>query len=205
MYNPKPLKYDYSALEPFIDTETINIHYNKHYLSYLKRLNDLLVSLNYDFRHTKEGLIENIEIFPITKRDDIIFLAGGVINHQLYFDSMSPNNNKPSGKILEEINKKYGNYNNFKQEFRKNANILVGSGYTSLVLNKKGDLEIINTPNQDSPLLYGLKPILNLDLWEHAYYLKYRNRKDLYIDAFFNIIDFDALNKRYEKEKQKIS
>ena len=202
MFKPKPLKYAYNALEPYIDAETINIHYDKHYLGYLNRLNDLLVSLNYDFKYTPEELIENIEIFPITKRDDIIFLAGGVINHELYFDGMSPNNNKPYGEILEEIKKEYGSYEKFKQEFIKNATTLVGSGYTSLVITKKGNFEIINTPNQDTPYLYGLTPILMLDLWEHAYYLKYRNRKDLYIEAFFNIIDFDVLNKRYEEKKQ---
>jgi len=202
MYRPKPLKYTYDALEPYIDTETINVHYNKHYLGYLKRLNDLLVSLNFDFKLTPKQLIENIEIFPVDKRDDIIFLAGGVINHELYFDGMSPNNHQPNRKILEQINREYGSYEKFKQEFIKNANILVGSGYTTLVITKKGNLEIINTPNQDSPYLYGLIPILTLDLWEHAYYLKYRNRKDLYVEAFFNIIDFDALNKRYVEEKQ---
>ena len=201
MYKPKTLKYDYNALEPYIDSETINIHYNKHYLNYLNRLNELLVSLNYDFKFTPEELIQNIEIFPLAKRDDIIFLVGGVINHELYFESMGPNNNEPNGKLLNKINKQYGSYDNFKQEFIKNAKILVGSGYTSLVITKKGDLEIINTPNQDSPYLYGLKPILNLDLWEHSYYLKYRNRKDLYIEAFFNIIDFDTLNKRYEEKE----
>ena len=201
MYKPKPLKYPYNALEPFVDTETINIHYNKHYLGYLKWLNDLLISLNYDFKLTLKELIQNIEIFPIDKRDDIIFLAGGVINHELYFDSMGPNNNKPNGKILDKIIEQYGSYNNFKEEFTRIAKALVGSGYTSLVITRLKDLEIVNTPNQDTPLLYGLKPILTLDLWEHAYYLKYRNQKDLYIDAFFNIIDFDALNKRYEEEK----
>lgn len=201
MYKQMPLKYAYNALEPFIDTETINIHYNKHYLGYLKRLNDLLISLNYDFKLTPKELIQNIEIFPIDKRDDIIFLAGGVINHELYFDSMGPNNNKPNGKILDKIIEQYGSYNNFKEEFTRIAKALVGSGYTSLVITRLKDLEIVNTPNQDTPLLYGLKPILTLDLWEHAYYLKYRNQKDLYIDAFFNIIDFDALNKRYEEEK----
>ena len=201
MYKPKPLKYPYNALEPFVDTETINIHYNKHYLGYLKRLNDLLISLNYDFKLTPKELIQNIEKFPIDKRDDIIFLAGGVINHELYFDSMGPNNNKPNGKILDKIIEQYGSYNNFKEEFTRIAKALVGSGYTSLVITRLKDLEIVNTPNQDTPLLYGLKPILTLDLWEHAYYLKYRNQKDLYIDAFFNIIDFDALNKRYEEEK----
>lgn len=201
MYKQMPLKYPYNALEPFIDTETINIHYNKHYLGYLKRLNDLLISLNYDFKLTLKELIQNIEIFPIDKRDDIIFLAGGVINHELYFDSVGPNNNKPNGKILDKIIERYGSYNNFKEEFTRIAKALVGSGYTSLVITRLKDLEIVNTPNQDTPLLYGLKPILTLDLWEHAYYLKYRNQKDLYIDAFFNIIDFDALNKRYEEEK----
>lgn len=201
MYKQMPLKYPYNALEPFIDTETINIHYNKHYLGYLKRLNDLLISLNYDFKLTPKELIQNIEIFPIDKRDDIIFLAGGVINHELYFDSMGPNNNKRNGKILDKIIEQYGSYNNFKDEFTRIAKALVGSGYTSLVITRLKDLEIVNTPNQDTPLLYGLKPILTLDLWEHAYYLKYRNQKDLYIDAFFNIIDFDALNKRYEEEK----
>lgn len=201
MYKQMPLKYAYNALEPFIDTETINIHYNKHYLGYLKRLNDLLISLNYDFKLTPKELIQNIEIFPIDKRDDIIFLVGGVINHELYFDSMGPNNNKPTGKILDKIIEQYGSYNNFKEEFTRIAKALVGSGYTSLVVTRLKDLEIVNTPNQDTPLLYGLKPILTLDLWEHAYYLKYRNQKDLYIDAFFNIIDFDALNKRYEEEK----
>ena len=200
MYKSKPLKYSYSSLEPFIDSETINIHYNKHYLNYLNKLNDLLISLNYDFRYNIYELIDNIEIFSVDKRDDILFLVGGVINHELYFDSIGPSNHKPYGKILDKINQEYGSYNNFLKEFKKNAQVLVGSGYTSLVLNRSGNLEIINTSNQETPLLYGLKPILTLDLWEHAYYLKYQNRKDSYIDSFFNIIDFDSLNNRYEKQ-----
>jgi len=202
MYQPKSLKYSYSSLEPFIDSETINIHYNKHYMNYLNKLNDLLISLNYDFKLKPEELLTNITIFPLEYRDDIIFLAGGVVNHELYFDSMNNKYNEPIGLILEKIEQQYGNYQNFKNEFIRSANILVGSGYTSLVVNKNNNLQIINTPNQDSPLLYGFYPILTLDLWEHAYYLKYRNRKDLYIDAFFNIIDFDALNKRYEKAQK---
>ena len=188
MYKPKPLKYEYDALEPYIDSETVNIHYNKHYLNYLNKLNDLLTNLNYDFKYTIFELIGNISEFPLEVRDDILFLAGGVINHELYFDSMSPKNHEPSSIILDKINKQYGSYDNFKKEFIGNANVLVGSGYTSLAVNKEGDLIIINTSNQDSPLFYGLKPILTLDLWEHAYYLKYRNRKDLYIDAFFKLI-----------------
>lgn len=203
MYKPKPLKYEYDALEPYIDSETVNIHYNKHYLNYLNKLNDLLINLNYDFKYTIFELIENAREFPLEVRDDILFLAGGVINHELYFDSMSSKGHEPKGIILDKINKQYGNYDNFKKEFIGNANVLVGSGYTSLAINKEGDLVIINTSNQDSPLFYGLKPILTLDLWEHAYYLKYRNRKDLYIDAFFKLIDFDSLNNRYEKVQTK--
>lgn len=199
MYKPKPLKYDYNALEPFIDEETVNIHYNKHYLGYLNRLNELLNNINYDFKYSVAELIDHIEEFPIEVRDNILFLAGGVVNHELYFDSMSPKNHNPKGKILEKIDETYGNYDNFKREFIRNNNVLVGSGYTSLVLDKNNNLTIINTSNQETPLLYGFKPILTIDLWEHAYYLKYRNRKDLYIDAFFEIIDFDALNKRYEE------
>lgn len=200
MYKPKKLEYSYDALEPFIDYETVNTHYNKHYLNYLNKLNEILISLDYDFRYTVRELIDHIDIFPIEKRGDILFNAGGVLNHELYFDSMGPKNNKPYGKILAKIEEDFGSYDAFKKEFIRNTKVLVGSGYTNLVLNRNNKLVIINTSNQDTPLLYDLKPILNIDLWEHAYYLKYRNRKDLYVDAFFNLIDFDSLNNNYEKE-----
>lgn len=201
MYKPKPLMYSYDALQPYIDEETINIHYNKHYLGYLNKLNDLLNSIDYDYRYSVKELISKIEVFPIDKRDDILFLAGGVINHELYFDSMTPNNYF-GGEIIDKIVLDYGSFENFKKEFIKNTEILVGSGYTNLVLNKNNKLQIINTSNQETPILYELIPIFNIDLWEHAYYLKYRNHKDLYVDAFFHIINFDTLNKNYEKAKQ---
>lgn len=203
MYLPKPLKYSYDALEPYIDSETVYIHYNKHYLGYLNKLNTLLNMLNFDYQYSIEELIEHIEEFPLDKRDDILFLSGGVLNHENYFDSMGKTPLNQAGSIFSAIEKKYGSYELFKQEFIKNANTLVGSGYTSLVLLEDNTLEIINTSNQETPLLYGLKPIMMLDLWEHAYYLKYRNQKDLYIDAFFHIIDFNVLSQRYEKEEKK--
>lgn len=204
MYLPRPLKYSYDALEPYIDSETVYLHYNKHYLGYLNKLNNLLNSLDFKYQYSVEELITRIEEFPLDKRDDILFLAGGVLNHENYFDSMGKTKLNQASPIFKAIEKRYGSYDLFKQEFVKCANTLVGSGYTSLVMLEDNTLEIINTSNQETPLLYGLKPIMMLDLWEHAYYLKYRNQKDLYIDAFFHIIDFDVLSQRYEEKEKEV-
>lgn len=199
MYKQKPLPYTYDSLEPFISATTINIHYNKHYKGYLDRLNNILNNIGYKFNDSIENIIINIDSFPIQYRGDILFNAGGVINHELYFDSMSSNNNLPKGKLLEKINKTYGSFENFKQEFIKSTKILVGSGYTFLVLDKNKNLKIINTSNQESPYSYGFVPLLNLDLWEHAYYLDYQNKRDDYINNFFSIVDFDNASLIYEK------
>lgn len=200
MYKEKKL--DYDSLEPYISDRTLTIHYNNHYLNYLKKLNTFLVNANYDFKYSKEELFNHIDEFPLDIRDDIIYNLGGVLNHELYFESMSDRKkNKPVGSLKDKINNEYGSYDNFVKEFKKKARLLVGSGYTNLVLNKNKDLQIINTSNQESPYLYGMIPIMNIDLWEHAYYLDYQNNKDLYIDNFFQIIDFEKVNNLYEKEK----
>lgn len=198
-------KLTYNTLEPYISDRTLTIHYNNHYLKYLKKLNDILVKENYDFRYTKEELFNHIDEFNISFRDKILFNLGGVVNHELYFYNMSNlKNNKPVGSIKNEIDKEYGNYENFKNEFKKMALELIGSGYTYLVINKNKKLQIINMSNQESPYLYGMIPIMIIDLWEHAYYLDYQNNKEKYIDSFFEIIDFDKINNLYEKEKNKI-
>lgn len=203
MYQKMKLKYGYKDLEPVIDSKTVNIHYNKHYQKYLDNLNKVLQELNYDFKYSVIELVNHIDEFPIQKRDTILFNAGGVINHELYFNSMTPRmNQRPVGELKKAIDDTYGNYENFKQEFIKTASYLVGSGYTFLVMNKENKLEIINTSNQETPYLYGLTPILALDLWEHAFYLKYQNRKDEYINNFFSIIDFENVNKLYEQKKE---
>lgn len=203
MYQKMKLKYGYKDLEPVIDSKTVNIHYNKHYQKYLDNLNKVLQELNYDFKYSVIELVNHIDEFPIQKRDAILFNAGGVINHELYFNSMTPRmNQRPVGELKKAIDETYGNYENFKQEFIKTASYLVGSGYTFLVMNKENKLEIINTSNQETPYLYGLTPILALDLWEHAFYLKYQNRKDEYINNFFSIIDFENVNKLYEQKKE---
>ena len=200
MYEAKPLEYDNSALEPYIDTETLYIHYNKHYLNYLNKLNALLKSVEYDNRYTKEELVNHIDEFPIDIRDDILYNLGGVLNHELYFESLGPNNNTNiSGNLKEKVIKNYGSVETFLEEFKRQTKILVGSGYTILVINKEKKLEIVNFPNQETPYSYGLIPIMTIDLWEHAYYLKYKNERDKYIDAFFKIIDFNKVNNQYEK------
>ena len=190
------IKLDYNSLEPFVDDETLDLHYNKHYGKYLDNLNRLLKENNYKFTSLYD-LIENIDKINLNDRGEILFNLGGVINHSLYFYNMSNfGNNIPSGELGLEINKVYGSYDNFKKEFKKSALNLEGSGYTFLVLDNN-KLKIINTSNQDSPYYYGFIPILALDLWEHSYYLKYKNRKDEYIDAWFNLIDFKKTNKLY--------
>ncbi|HHW68968.1 MAG TPA: superoxide dismutase [Tenericutes bacterium] len=200
MYELKPLRYSENSLEPYISSKTVDIHYNKHAKNYLNKLNNILNELNYDFSMPLNELVVNIEIFPIEKRDDVLFNAGGVLNHDLYFSNISPNRNiYPTGQFLEAIDKQFGSFENFKNEFIKKANILTGSGYTFLVLTRDNKLEIINTTNQETPYLYGLKPIMTIDLWEHAYYLDYQNRRSDYINNFFEIIDFEVVGKLYEE------
>jgi Fe-Mn family superoxide dismutase len=206
MYKVPPLNYSYDALEPYIDERTVDIHYNKHHLGYLNKLNNILNSINYNYNDSLEQLVQNIDQFPIKLRGDILFNAGGVLNHNLYWYNMSPNkNNKPVGLLKQEIEKKYGSYENFKETFIEQATSVVGSGWTFLVINHKGELEIINTTNQETPYLYGLEPIMGIDLWEHSYYLKYQNRRDEYILNFFEIVDFNNINRLYEQKIKKAS
>jgi len=203
MYTIKPLNYNYDFLSPYISERTMNIHYNKHYKKYLDTLNELLLKNNYDFRYSKEELVNHIDIFPLSERGAILFNLGGVINHELYFDNLGYNN-IPVGDLKEKIDKQYGSFTNFKNEFIRNTKLLVGSGYTFLVVNKNNDLEIINTPNQDTPYSYGVIPIMNIDLWEHAYYLDYQNDKNKYVENFFSIVDFSKINEKYQKAKKEI-
>lgn len=197
MYQAKPLKYNYNALEPNISAKTIDVHYNKHYLGYLNKLNSVLNSINYDYRYNVKDLIKHIDEFPIGIRDDILFYAGGVINHELYFDNL--NFSSMEGPLLDAIVKKYGSVDQFQKEFIKASNNLVGSGYTFLVINNQNELGIINTSNQETPYLYGMIPIMTIDLWEHAYYLDYLNDRNQYILNFFNVINYKQVNKNYEE------
>lgn len=173
--------------EPYITDFTMNIH-NKIYQNYVNNLNDL---------HNYIDNVINIDKFDIKKRGNILFNSGGVLNHQLFFSILGKGD--MSEKFKEKIIEDFGSVENFKEEFIKNANYLVGSGYTFLVLNKENQLEIINTSNEDTPYSYGLIPIMNLDLWEHAYFLDYQNNKEDYINNFFSIVDFNKVSQNYEE------
>lgn len=197
------IKLDYVSLEPYIDDRTLDIHYNKHYQKYLDNLNRLMKEKNYEFIPLVD-LAKNIDKINLNDRGEILFNLGGVINHSLYFYDMSDRGNiNPVGRIKDDIDKYFNSYDNFKKEFTKSAMNLQGSGYTFLVLDEKNNLKIINTSNQDTPYYYGFVPIITLDLWEHAYYLKYQNKKDEYIKNWFNVIDFEKINRLYEESIKK--
>lgn len=203
MFEMKTLPYNYSGLEPIISTTTVNIHYNKHEKGYLDRLNKFLREAGYNGHYTIPEIILNIDKFPIEYRGDILYNAGGVVNHDLYWNSMGKLS-LPSGKLLEKIVNVYGSYDSFKKKFIEEANKVIGSGYTFLVMDNKNNLNIINLSNQDSPLSYGYEPLFTIDLWEHAYYLDYQNRRSDYINNFFSIVNFDEASKKYESKDTKI-
>lgn len=191
----KKIKLNYSSLEPVISDLNLDIHYNKHYGKYVDNLNKLLP----DYSGSVESILMSIESFDKKDRTSILVNAGGVLNHELYFRSMS-SEVYTNNTLVSDLVKQYGSFDNFKSEFISCANKLVGSGYTFLVY-KDDKFDIINLPNQESPYSYNYIPLIALDLWEHAYYLTYYNDRALYINNFFNIINFDYANILYEKNK----
>lgn len=194
MYKLPLLPYSFEELEPFIDTHTLALHYHKHQKNYLNQLNNLLQKNNYDYHYSLRELFKYINEFKKENRENIIINLGGVINHNLYWKSMNHIPIKPLGKLKLNIEKKYGSYESFWKEFKNKALSLKRSGYTFLVLKNNNELDIINMHNQESPLLLGYIPLFNIDLWEHAYYLIYKNEKEKYIDNFERIADFNNAN-----------
>lgn len=198
MYQLPTLPYLFQDLEPYIDTHTMGLHYHQHEQTYLNQLNTLLRKNNYDYRYSLSELLYHVNEFPETDRENILFNLGGVLNHDLYWKSMNPNQGlKPTGKLKNDIERIYGSYDNFWNDFKELALKLKGSGYTFLVLKNDGELSIINTSNQQTPLSFGYVPLFNIDLWEHAYYLNYQNDKQKYIDNFKLIADFTNASQIY--------
>jgi Fe-Mn family superoxide dismutase len=195
------MPYSYDFLKPNIDPYVIFVHSSKQNKDYVDRLNNILKKINYNGNYSLEDIIKNIDEFPFEYRGDILYSAGGIVNHELYWKSMG-NMTMPSGELLNQINKQYGSFENFKNEFKEAANNLVGSGYTFLVMDKDKNLNIINMSNEETPITYGFIPLLVIDLWEHAYYLQYLNDKNKYIENFFNVINFDYANKKYNETKK---
>jgi len=197
-YELPKLEYPYTSLEPFMDSKTVEIHYSKHHQAYVNKLNETLQDYP-DLQEKKvEDLLKNLKEIPEEIRQSIINFGGGHFNHSFFWQILKKDT-KFSGKISKAIEKKFGSYEKFKENFTKSALGLFGSGWTWLVLNKNKELEIIQTKNQDSPISQGMKPLITIDVWEHAYYLKYQNKRADYIEAFFNIINWDKINEIYSR------
>ena len=199
------LPYSYSAMKQFVDPETMDIHYNKHYKGYVKKLNDALSKKNYKYEDL-EDIIKSISKYDTKVRNN----AGGAFNHALFWKMLSPTKQIPKGEIFEKITKQYGNIKKLKDQFNEVAKERFGSGWAWLILTKTNRLKVISTPNQDNPLMNIIKdggyPLLGLDLWEHAYYLRYRNKRDEYIKKFWNHINWEFVNDLYvSKTKKKLN
>ncbi|HSO56647.1 MAG TPA: superoxide dismutase [Paenisporosarcina sp.] len=200
-YELPQLPYAYDALEPHIDKETMNIHHTKHHNAYVTNLNNALAGHDDLLSKSVEELIANLDAVPEAARTAVRNNGGGHANHSLFWELLSATGGgNPSGKLAEAIDAKFGSYDAFKEEFAKAATTRFGSGWAWLSLNN-GELELTSTPNQDSPIMEGNTPLLGLDVWEHAYYLNYQNRRPEYIAAFWNVVNWAEVSKRYESAK----
>lgn len=193
----KRITLDYKSLDPYIDDRTLDLHYNAHYRNYTDKLNKYLNDINYDYKDSPIYLAKHIDILPMENRDEILFNLGGYLNHSLYFYNLTNKKKDIPIELLNLINKYFGSFSLFKEEFIDMAMEVKGSGYTFLVMDKNNKLRIINTSNQDTPYYYGFTPIMTIDVWEHAYYLKYTYLSKKYLENVFDIIDFDKVYKLY--------
>ena len=195
------LKYAFDALELSIDKETMEIHYGKHHAGYTKKLNAAVEGTDLEGKNI-ENILMNLDKSNSAVRNN----GGGFFNHNLFWEVMSPNGGgKPSGDLESAIEEKFGSFEAFKEEFAKAAAGQFGSGWAWLCVHKGGKVEVCSTPNQDNPLMpstgCGGTPILGLDVWEHAYYLNYQNKRPEYVEAFFNVINWDKVAELYAEGK----
>lgn len=199
MYNKIELPYDYDALEPYIDAETVKVHYGKHLQKYEENLNKLLEGYQeYCEGKTLYQLLCNVEAFPKEIRQGVINNGGGVYNHNLYFSVLSKDAKlEPEGELLKQINEGFGSLETLKDQLTNAAINQFGSGYAFLVKDKEGKLCVKAELNQNSPVMEGNMPILTIDVWEHAYYLKYKNLRADYVKGIWNIIDWAKIEGLY--------
>jgi Fe-Mn family superoxide dismutase len=196
-----PLPYDYSALEPYIDTETMHLHHDKHHAAYVNNLNAALK----DHEFTKLSIYEvvrRLNEVPESIRTAVRNNGGGHANHTLFWELMTPGGSKePTGALAQAINAKFGSFDAFKAAFNDAGVKRFGSGWAWLILDRSGNLAITSTANQDNPLTDGNFPVLGNDVWEHAYYLKYQNRRPDYLAAWWNVVNWDVVAKRYAQAR----
>ncbi|QJD78591.1 superoxide dismutase [Spirosoma rhododendri] len=200
-----PLPYPSDSLEPNIDKQTMEIHHDKHHNAYVTNLNNAIAGTDMDSKSI-EDLLKSVSQAPVAVRNN----GGGHYNHTLFWNTLSGNGGgQPTGELAEAIDKKFGSFDAFKEEFTKAATTRFGSGWAWLIVTGDGELAVTSTPNQDNPLMDVAEvkgfPIIGLDVWEHAYYLKYQNKRPDYIAAYFNVVDWNAANTRYQEGKQAAS
>jgi Fe-Mn family superoxide dismutase len=195
------LPYETNALEPHIDKETMEIHHGRHHKTYVDNLNAALEGKAEFESKGLEDLLSNLNALPQDIQNAVRNNGGGHANHSLFWEVIAPGGaNAPSGELADKINSKFGSLDAFKEEFANAGKTRFGSGWAWLVVNN-GELEVTSTPNQDNPVMEGKTPILGLDVWEHAYYLKYQNKRPDYINAFWNVVNWDEVEKRYNEAK----
>lgn len=200
-YQLEDLPYAYDALEPYIDEETMKLHHDKHHQTYVDKTNAALEGQEKYADLSIEDLVVQLNSLPEELQAPVLKNGGGHANHKLFWTILSPNGGgQPEGDLGQAIEGKFGSFEKFQEEFKAAATGQFGSGWAWLVVNN-GTLEIDATPNQESPLTSGKTPILGLDVWEHAYYLNYQNRRPDYVDAFWNVVNWDEVARRYQEAK----
>ena len=197
-----PLPYDYAALEPTIDTQTMHLHHDKHHLAYVTNLNAALEKAPELQNKSAEDLLRDLNSVPEAIRTAVRNNGGGHVNHSMFWKIMGPNaGGTPTGEIADAIKSTFGDFNAFKEKFNEAGVKQFGSGWAWLVKGKDGKLAVTSSPNQDSPLSQGQYPILGNDVWEHAYYLKYQNRRADYLKEWWNVVNWTEVNRRLKEAK----
>jgi len=199
-YSVPPLPYDYDALEPHIDEQTMRLHHDKHHQAYVDKANDALAGTEFEDQPVEE-VLANLSSLPSDKQTVVRNNGGGHANHTLFWESMNPGGGgAPTGELADDIASAFGSFDSFKEQFEAGGVGQFGSGWTWLVLDG-GELKLETTANQDSPILGGHTPLLGNDVWEHAYYLTYQNRRPEYLKAWWNVVDWDRVAERYAAAK----
>jgi superoxide dismutase, Fe-Mn family len=194
-----PLPYDYNALEPYIDTQTMQLHHDKHHAAYVNNLNNAVTNTDFASKNV-DDILRNINDVPQTVRAAVQNNAGGHSNHSMFWSIMKPNGGgEPTGALASAIQQTFSSFDQFKAAFNDAGVKRFGSGWTWLVLDQSGKLSVISTANQDSPLMNGQYPVMGNDVWEHAYYLKYQNRRPDYLAAWWNVVNWDEIARRYQQ------
>ena len=203
-----PLPYDYAALEPHIDEQTMRLHHDKHHATYVTNLNNAVQGTEFE-NMTPEQVIQSLDRVPQDKRTAVRNNGGGHVNHTMFWEIMGPNGGgQPTGAVAQAITDAFGSFDAMKEAVNKAGAGRFGSGWAWVVVGPDGKLAVTSTANQDNPLMSGVAevsgtPILGVDVWEHAYYLKYQNRRPDYLTAWWNTVNWDAVNQRYEQARSR--